>query len=272
MGAHAVSPMQIRYHCSNDTTEINTLLQAGVKSGLTCPNDLVIFYAQRLKGIPYVAHTLEGKTEKLTINVDQFDCTTFVETLYALTSATLDKRVSWRDYANKLESLRYRGGVMDDYASRLHYISDWIVNNTNRGNIKEMTADIPGSKDMIKTLDFMTTHRSSYPALADSTEFAKLKNFEIGYRLHKFPYVKKEWLRSKETYAALESGDIICIVTKMEGLDISHLGIIKKEAGKIYFIDASSIGKKVQQENDDLFEYLRRSRSSLGIRVIRIVD
>lgn len=118
----------------------------------------------------------------------------------------------------------------------------------------------------------MSNHRDKYPALADSTQFAKVKNTEIGYRLHRFPYVKKEWLKSKETVAAFKSGDIIGIVTKIDGLDVSHLGIIIKENGVLYFIDASSIGKKVQREDETFFEYMRRNRSSLGIRVIRIMD
>ncbi len=270
--AFSVSPMQMRFHCANDTTEINALLKEGINSKIQDPSELVVFYANKLIGHPYVAHTLEADKELLTINIDQLDCTTFVETLYALTSTTLDNRYSWRDYAQKLENLRYRGGTITDYASRLHYISDWIVDNTARGNIKEVTGDIPGSKYTIKTIDFMSNHRDKYPALADSTQFAKVKNTEIGYRLHRFPYVKKEWLKSKETVAAFKSGDIIGIVTKIDGLDVSHLGIIIKENGVLYFIDASSIGKKVQREDETFFEYMRRNRSSLGIRVIRIMD
>ena len=129
--SYAASPMDMRFHCSNDTSKINTLLQDGLKSNLKTANELVVFYANQLLNTPYVAHTLEGDTEQLTINIDELDCTTFVETLYALTRSTLDNRTSWRDYANNLESIRYRNGVMGDYSSRLHYISEWIINNAS---------------------------------------------------------------------------------------------------------------------------------------------
>ena len=142
----AASPMDMRFHCENDTNKINTLLNEGLKSNLKTSNELVVFYANKLLGTPYVAHTLEGETEQLTINIDELDCTTFVETLYALTRTTLSNRTSWRDYANNLESVRYRNGVIGDYSSRLHYISEWIINNSSRDNLKDITPDFSKCK------------------------------------------------------------------------------------------------------------------------------
>ena len=40
-------------------------------------------------GTPYAAHTLEGETEALRVNLDSLDCTTFVETVAALASIEL---------------------------------------------------------------------------------------------------------------------------------------------------------------------------------------
>lgn len=90
----AAAPQDLRFHCEGDTAKINELLTKGSKSGKQSPNALVEFYANELLGTPYVAHTLEGEREWLTINIDQLDCTTFVETLYALTRTTLDGRTS----------------------------------------------------------------------------------------------------------------------------------------------------------------------------------
>ena len=47
--------------------------------------NLIIYIAEQLKGIPYVAHTLEpNNNERLIINLRQLDCTTFVEQVSAL--------------------------------------------------------------------------------------------------------------------------------------------------------------------------------------------
>ena len=149
VATQAATPQEMRFHCANDTTKITQLLQRGIESGIKDANSLVAQYGEWLLGTPYVAHTLEGDTEMLTINIDELDCTTFVETLYALTRTTLTGRYSWRDFAHNLEDIRYRGGNLNGYASRLHYISDWIIENTFRGNIKECTQDFNGVQYMV---------------------------------------------------------------------------------------------------------------------------
>lgn len=266
----AASQQQMRFHCNNDTTEINQLLTDGAKSGLKKPNELMSFYAHKLIGRPYVAHTLEAETEKLTINIDELDCTTFVESLYALTRTTLNLRQSWRDYANQLESVRYHRGVIGDYSSRLHYISDWIIDNNSRGNLVEITADLPRVAYKVKTIDYMSSHRNQYPQLADSAVFEKIRDFERGFCNHRFPYIKKESLDAKDIVEELENGDIVAITTKTPGLDVSHLGIIEKKDKTLFLLDASSTGKKVQLETTDLKEMLRMQKNVYGIRVFRL--
>jgi len=269
----AASIQEMRFHCANDTIKINNLLADGLKSGLTKANDLVCFYAHKLEGTPYVAHTLEGESEKLTINIDELDCTTFVETLYALTKTTLEGRYSWRDYAQQLENLRYRRGKMGDYSTRLHYMSDWIIDNSNRGNIVDVTSDIGCVRYKIKTINYMSTHRDSYPSLADDAIFDKIRNFEIGYRNHRFPYIKKEQLNSKEVKKVIKRGDFVGLVTRINGLDISHLGIVElDEKGNPVLLDASSIGKKVQLEPVDMKTQLRKSKNNEGVRFFRIKE
>lgn len=270
----AASVQHMRFHCDKDTTRINQLLQKGMDYRSKDANGLVAFYAEQLMGTPYVAHTLEGDDERLTINIDELDCTTFIETLYALTRTTLANRYSWRDYAANLEDVRYRNGKMTDYASRLHYISDWIVNNHARGNLVEVTPDLPHASYLVKTIDFMSQNKDSYRSLkGDSAMVRKIKDIEMGYRNHRMPYLKKSWLGDKAVKAALRDGDFVGLVTKIEGLDISHLGIIHKdERGEIYLLDASMSGGKVMLERKNLRDHLSGSKSTcLGIRVFRIM-
>ncbi len=272
--AQAASVQRMRFHCDQDTTRINQLLQEGIASGIKTPNELVAFYADRLLGTPYVAHTLEGDEELLTINIDELDCTTFVETLYALARTTMNGRYSWLDYAANLENVRYRNGEMGDYSSRLHYISEWILNNASRGNLKEVTPDLPHANYLIKTIDFMTNHKDSYRSLKDDSAMVeKIKGYEMALRNHRMPYLKKSWLGDKAVKAALRDGDFVGLVTKIEGLDISHLGIIHKDdKGEIYLLDASMSGGKVMLESKNLRDHLSGSKSTcLGVRVFRIV-
>ena len=267
----AATMQQMRFHCEKDTTELNALLEKGLKSGKKSANELVTFYAYELLGRPYVAHTLEGETEMLTINIDELDCTTFVETLYALTRTTMSERYSWRDFANNLENVRYREGRIDGYASRLHYISEWAVDNTSRGNIEEITKDVPGARELIKTINFMSTHRDSYPALKDDETFNTIKKYEDGYRNHKTYYLKKEQLNGKGICNAVQEGDFVGLVCKTPGLDISHMGmVVKNEKGELVVIDASMSGGRVMNEAYPIVEELGPKQGVSGGRFFRV--
>ena len=269
--AQAATVSQMRFHCDGDTTVINKLLAQGFESGINDANSLIEFYARRLLGTPYVAHTLEADEELLTINVHELDCLTFIETLYALTRATLDRRLSWRDYAANIENVRYRGGEMGDYSSRIHYISEWIIDNHVRGNLVEITPDLPHADYMVKNIDYMTHHTDSYRQLKnDSAMVEKIRRYEL--RNHRFPFVKRSWLNDKAWKAALKSGDFVSLVTKVEGLDVSHNGIIiVDEKGDPYLLDASMSGGKVMLETKPLFKYLEKSKTNIGIRVFRMM-
>ena len=269
--ARAATMTQMRFHCEGDTTMINELLAKGQQSGLSEANALIEFYARQLLGTPYVAHTLEGDEEMLTINIHELDCLTFIETLYALTKATLNKRLSWRDFAANIENVRYRGGEMGDYSTRIHYISEWIIDNNVRGNLVEVTPDLPHADYMIKNIDYMTHHTASYRQLKDDTAMVeKIRKHEL--RNHRFPYLKRSWLNDKAVKAALRSGDFVSLVTKAEGLDVSHNGIIiVDEKGDPYLLDASMSGGKVMLESKPLFKFLERSKNNIGIRVFRMM-
>ena len=267
----AATTVKMRFHCDGDTTLINELLMKGYKSGIHDANGLIEFYARQLLGTPYVAHTLEADEEILTINIHELDCLTFIETLYALTRATLNQRYSWRDYAANIENVRYRGGTMGDYSSRIHYISEWIIDNHMRGNLVEVTPDLPHADYLVKNIDYMTKNPGQYRQLKnDSAMVEKIRRYEL--RQHRFPYLKRSWLNNKDVKAALHSGDFISLVTKIDGLDVSHNGIvIVDEKGDPYLLDASMSGGKVMLESKPLFKYLERSKNNIGVRIFRMM-
>ncbi len=269
--AQAATTTQMRFHCDSDTTVINGLLAKGNESGIADANALIEFYARQLLGTPYVAHTLEADEEVLTINIHELDCLTFIESLYALTRATLNHRYSWRDYAANIENVRYRGGTMGDYSSRIHYISEWIIDNHLRGNLVEVTPDLPHADYMVKNIDYMSKNPSQYRQLKNDTAMVeKIRRHEL--RQHRFPYLKRSWLNDKDVKAALRSGDFISLVTKADGLDVSHNGIIiVDDKGDPYLLDASMSGGKVMLESKPLFKFLERSKNNIGVRVFRMM-
>ncbi len=268
---HAVGPGEVRWNNeASDTTRITGILIEASALKSPSPNELVSFIGQKFIATPYAAGTLEGTPETLTVNLDSMDCTTFMETVAAMALTIEESRNSWQDFLYNLERIRYRQGRTDGYASRLHYISDWIVDNTHRGTIQEVTDRLKGSAYQVKTLDYMTSHRNAYPALADSAEYARMKSVETGYRSHRFPYIKSAALMSNGAKDILRDGDIIAFTTKTDGLDVSHIGIILMDNGTPRLLHASSKAGKVIVDPRPLSEYLQKNRSITGGRIIRL--
>ena len=269
IGINAASPWQTRFHDEDaDTAAITALLnEVAAVDGLDASGRISLF-AHKLAGKPYVANTIEGTPEQLTVNMAEFDCTTFVETVMALAMTLESGRNSWMDFLYNLEKIRYRGGHVNGYGSRLHYISDWIIDNAHRGNFEEVTSKIGHPSYIVKTIDFMSTHRDKYPALADDAEYQTIKNMEVGYRSHRFPVIKPHDLKR----AQLREGDVVAMATNIKGLDTQHIGIVTMTGGVPHLLHASSKAGKVIIDPLPLSEYLRKNRSIVGIRVIRLKD
>ncbi len=272
--ASAIDMSQVRFHNeASDTSRLTALLADVANMRLATPGERVVAAGRAFLGTPYVAHTLEGSPEMLTINLDELDCTTFMETAVAMALTVGERRNSWRDYVFNLERLRYRSGTLNGYPSRLHYLSDWVVDNQHLGLVKDVTPMFDKYSYVIKTLDFMSTNASKYEALADSANLAGIKTVEMGYRSHRFPYIKTADAASKSTMADLRNGDIVAFILKDKSLDAGHVGIIvKDEKGVPRVMHASSAAGKVVISDISLAEYLKKNHNYIGFRVLRVED
>lgn len=265
--AQAIMPWDVRFgNEAADTTAITDMLVRWASMRTSDAQSRVIDIARSFIDTPYGAGTIEGVPEMLTVRIDSLDCTTFVETVLALALTVDERRTSWRDFVYNLAKIRYRSGTPDGYGSRLHYFSDWVVDNTHRGVLREMTRDVAFAVSQNKTLDYMSTHRNLYPAMADEGAYQGIKNAEVGYRNHRYDYIRPSAANSQN----LRNGDVVAFVSKTPGLDVSHMGFVVMEGGKPYLLHASSRAGSVTVERHDLAEYLRRNRSLAGIRVVRL--
>ncbi|MCH5318077.1 MAG: DUF1460 domain-containing protein [Paramuribaculum sp.] len=266
---YAVSPGEVRFgNESADTVTITNILQEIHDAHYKTTNEKIIAIARKLIDTPYGAGTLECSPEQLTVNLSAVDCTTFVEYVTAMAMTIDENRTSWHDFIYNLERLRYRNGQINGYSSRLHYVSDWIIDNAHRGILQDVTDRIAIPSYQIKTLDFMSRNRDKYPALAEDEEFEKLKNAEIGYRSHRIPYIKP----TNTAKLPLNDGDIIIIISKTQGLDAQHMGFAINIDGQPHLLHASSAHGKVLIDPLSISEYLKRNRSASGIRVVRLKE
>lgn len=241
-----------------------------IKASIRLPlNELLIKTALYFLGKPYVGGTLEQGKEHLVINLRELDCTTFVETCMALSVTMQSPDKSFAHFRQTVQKSRYRNGVIDGYSSRLHYSSDWIFDNEKKGFWTNITRQVGGCRQD-KTVNFMSSHYSLYPAIKDDS-LMRHKIVECENAINErnaYAFIPKE--KIDENKQKLRNGDIIFFGTKIDGLDFSHVAIVYWDKGILTFIHASSGGKKVMVQPTSLAEYCQQSKNCNGIAVVRL--
>lgn len=232
-------------------------------------SDLIVEVGAFFKETPYKAETLEinPNDEKLIVNLREMDCTTFAENVLAISRTIKAGNPTFEKFTAELQNIRYYNGIIDDYTSRIHYFSDWIFENDRREIVESVSKEIGGTI-YPKPLNFMSTHPDSYRQLKGNPE-----NQNVIVKREKEISAQKTYFIPEEKIGEIESelkdGDIVGITSRVDGLDISHVGILIREDRGIHLMHASTTAKKVIVSNETLEEYLLKSQSVTGIMVAR---
>jgi len=234
-------------------------------------NEVMVEIGKSFLNTEYVAHSLEVPgEERLVINLRALDCVLFCENCLAFARCIKKNTTSFDAYKAEIQYIRYRGGIIDRYPSRLHYFSDHIHDNEKKGVLKNITKSIGGVLYR-KTINFMSTHPESYPQLKEHPEFVgtiQRQEAEISRRkLHHIPKDHIENAGSK-----IMSGDIIAITSDIIGIDIVHTGIALWQDEKLRLMHAPNIGHKVLITEKTLAEYLAGNPKQIGIMVARALE
>lgn len=226
-------------------------------------NELVTEIALYLLGTPYVAATLEQEPEMLTVNLRETDCILFVEMCTALAITAKENHPSFEDYCDEVRKLRYRNGVVDGYVSRIHYTSEWIIQNSKRGIMGEISSQYGDPLD--QKFSYMSTHSESYHQLEDCPDRVR----EIAASEDRLegcgPYYYIPQDKIEGCASEIRNGDIVCFRSNVEGLDISHVGLAYWDKGELKFIHASFKEKKVVIDRETIADYAKN-----GIRLVRL--
>jgi hypothetical protein len=227
-------------------------------------------------GTPYVPGTLEvDGPERLVINFQGLDCVTFVENVLSLArfvrgggvAALLENRVvAEQRYEALLTEIRYRQGRVEGYPSRLHYFTDWIGRNEERGLVRDVTREIGADLDT-EPVDFMTTHTEAYRQLSEPEHVSRIREAEE--RLSE----KGRWYLPQDRLGAavstIRDGDIIAATSTVPGLDVAHTGIALWVDGRLHLLHAPLVGEAVQVSELPLAERLLGIGGQDGVIVAR---
>lgn len=229
-------------------------------------------------GTTYTPYTLEAEgPEHLVVNLRELDCVTFLENMYALARFV---RTAPRDvlrdrdraialYEEYLTDVRYRGGTLEGYPSRLHYFTDWIHDNEQRGLVDEITEELGGVR-ATEPIDFMSTHVDAYRQLADSAHLERIRDAERRLSGMTRYYIPEDEVA--DVAERIRDGDIIAATSTVEGLDVAHTGMALWRDGQLHLLHAPLVGEDVQISEVPLAERLQDIDGQDGIKVARPLD
>lgn len=263
--------LPVFYH-SEDIKIFETLLRHVLSANKyrSSIKDNILTVGRYFLETPYTANTLEtAKSEKLVINLKEMDCVTFIENAVVLAKLITDERLTFDNYMILLQTMRYRKGMLSQYASRLHYFSDWIRDNQRKKILKDLTKKL-GGKPFPKKIHFMTTNRNQYPALKNEKTYREIRAIEKNISRRLLYYIPKSHLPQVEE--KIMDGDLIAITTHVEGLDIAHTGIAIRLKERLHLLHASKIKGKVIISDGPLHLYLNKHPLHSGIMVARVIS
>ena len=235
-------------------------------------SSLIAHYAERQLGIDYVGGLLDGPGEEtLVVTLSGSDCVIYVEMSLAMALTTMRHQDTYEAFRDNLTLIRYREGIMDGYASRLHYFSDWLVTNQEKGIVTLLFQEEEAEAlqlPVIRPPVFMSENRGSYRHLADDDRmFRKIRQMERkleGMRLHYIPEGRIPGLEHR-----LQTGDVLAFVTSIGGLDISHTALVLMTENGAGFYHASLTGSVILDPRS-IYGYVKERKNVKGIIVARV--
>lgn len=236
--------------------------------------NIVLNNAKLFIDTPYKAGTLDiNKCESLVVNLEEVDCTTFVEYVLAMTLANSQTK-SPNDslFLNCLLRIRYRDGIIDGYPSRLHYISDWINNGVKHQIIEDITSQqCPATTTL--SLSYMSSNPHHYLQLKSSPQdIVKMKAVEETLNNKEVCWLPTDSI-PLHGLSYIENGDILAITTNIKGLDVAHIGFaFYNSSNELCLLHASSKHKKVLIDSQPLNALLRNNSKWTGVRVLRMMN
>lgn len=210
--------------------------------------DRIRFISSLFLETPYKEGTLKGdiyEDEVLTIYFDAVDCFTLLDYIEALRlSCSLD------EFKTRLIEVRYRYGIVR-FTERNHFFTDWIEYN-NRF-VRDVTEEVGmGRTERI---------RKNLNMRADGSFF--VKGVEVKQR--DICYIPSACIDDR-IEDNLNTGDYAGIYTDEPGLDVSHVGIIIREADKTFLRHASSLEINRKVIDQDFREYMTKKEGLIVLR------
>ena len=256
--------------------------------------DRVLGIGESLLGVPYVAGPFgEGPLGRYDRNplyrFDAFDCTTFVETVTALSISN-----SWDEFKTSLNLIRYKDGEVS-FVARNHFTDlDWIPNDVRAGIYRDVTESLAPGLTLVAraVVDKRAWYAKMPPSRIQIAGLSEGERRELLDELHAeglrfspeeatVPYVPLTALFApggEKIFDRIPSGSVVNIVRPDwdlvaqigTHLNISHQGFAVRKNGVLYFLAASEALRRVAMV--PMTDYLRPYLDSPTIKGIDVLE
>jgi hypothetical protein len=138
-------------------------------------------------------------------------------------------------FEQALQQLRY-GGQSTDYCHRQHYFTRWAQTAIDQGAIRDLNPALPGVTSRQRRLNFMSRHPDSYQPMQQR------RNRDCIGKLERDLLVSQSFVPLKALPAALaklRNGDIFALVTDIDGLDVTHVGLVERNGNQVNGLHAA---------------------------------
>lgn len=209
------------------------------------------FLSRQFLGLDYRESTLIGAInipEVFAINFEGVDCFTYIDYVEAMRLSS-----SFAEFKTNLREVRYQSGIVS-FENRNHFFTDWREFNVDF--VKDITEEI-GTQKAIRAQKMINEKE-------DGTFF--LPGIHPVQR--EITYVPSDVI-DDSVYNKLRTGDYVGIYSEVQGLDVSHVGIIIKDGDDIYLRHASSLKEYRKVVDQDFRRYIVNKP---GIIVLRPKD
>ena len=269
IGWLAISNAQMVQCSAVDKADFQRLLERVRGLDQKDPGTAIVSIGKMFLGTPYQAHTLENNDpEQLIVTFQGLDCTTFVENVMAFYLLNRNNEYTFDAFAKQLRQIRYRNGQINGYPSRLHYFTEWIENNAQKGWLEDVTAQL-GGIEITKKREFMSKHRKAYSALNEESAYQGILDMEAALANSSYFLLDKDNVEKSES--AIHNGDIIAFATSIDGLDVTHTGLAIWQEDRLHLLHASSSGQ-VEISKKPLADYTRNITKNTGLIIARVTQ
>lgn len=230
---------------------------------------LTVRVAQAALGRPYADPPSQGSAEVLNVNVNAFECVSFVESSLAVARCVWQQTPNATCFSQEIVAIRYRDGRIDGFPSRLHYFEDWLGDNARRGHMHLLAKEL-GGESMMRHTAYMTDHPALFPPLRDTEVYRRIQAMERHLSAQPQVIVLREMVGAIEP--RLIDGDIIAVTTRRSNILVHHAGLVQLGPDRsVHLLHASSAHHKVTRTKETLAEYINRRPEREGIMVARPV-